>query len=53
MSYDYNRLGSVGNLNGKTGLMTKIVDNLDNNKNREYKFDPLGILEHLHKLPQI
>lgn len=61
LSYNYNRLGSTGNLNGKTGHLTKIIDNLNNNKNREYKFDALGrltkakgrvnnLFEQLHKL---
>ena len=44
LSYDYNRNNSVGNLNGKTGHLTKIIDNLNNNKNREYEFDALGRL---------
>ncbi len=44
LSYDYNRNNSVGNLNGKTGHLTKIIDNLNPNKNREYKFDALGRL---------
>jgi RHS repeat-associated protein len=44
LSYDYNRNNSIGNANGKTGHLTKIVNNLDNNKNREYEFDALGRL---------
>jgi RHS repeat-associated protein len=44
MSYEYNRLGSVGSLSGKTGYLTKIIDNLNTNKNREYEFDALGRL---------
>src|ERR1044072_9077375 len=44
LSYDYNRNNSVGTVNGKTGLLTKVVNNLDNNKNREYEFDALGRL---------
>jgi RHS repeat-associated protein len=44
LSYEYNRNNSVGTLNGKTGHLTKIVDNLNNNKNREYEFDALGRL---------
>ncbi len=44
LSYDYNRNNAVGNLNGKTGHLTKIINNLDNNKNREYEFDALGRL---------
>ena len=45
LSYEYNRSGSVGTLNGKTGHLTKIVDNLNNNKNREYVFDVVGRLK--------
>lgn len=44
LSYEYSRGNSVGNLNGKTGHLTKIVDNLNTNKNREYEFDALGRL---------
>jgi RHS repeat-associated protein len=44
MSYEYNRAGSVGNLNGKTGHLSKIIDNLNQNKNREYEYDALGRL---------
>lgn len=44
LSYEYNRNNSVGNLNGKTGHLTKIVDNLNSNKNREYEFDAVGRL---------
>ncbi len=44
LSYDYARNNSVGNLSGKTGHLTKIVNNLDTNKNREYEFDALGRL---------
>ena len=44
LSYEYNRLGSAGSLNGKTGHLTKIVNNLDTNKNREYEFDAVGRL---------
>lgn len=29
---------------GKTGHLTKIIDNLNNNKNREYEFDAVGRL---------
>ncbi|HMS08918.1 MAG TPA: hypothetical protein PKE66_05510, partial [Pyrinomonadaceae bacterium] len=34
----------MGNLSGKTGQLTKIIDNLDNAKNREYEFDAVGRL---------
>ncbi len=44
LSYDYQRYNSVGTLNGKTGHLSKIINNLDNNKNREYEFDALGRL---------
>lgn len=44
LSYEYNRNGSAGSLNGKTGHLTKIINNLDNNKNREYEFDAVGRL---------
>lgn len=42
LSYEYNRLGSAGNLSGKTGHLTKTIDNLNNAKNREYEFDAVG-----------
>jgi len=44
LTYNYNRNNAVGSLNGKTGHLTKIINNLDNNKNREYEFDALGRL---------
>ncbi|MGH9947876.1 MAG: hypothetical protein ACRD6X_11825 [Pyrinomonadaceae bacterium] len=44
LSYEYNRNGSAGSLNGKTGHLTKIIDNLNTAKNREYEFDALGRL---------
>ncbi len=44
LSYEYNRNNSVGTINGKTGHLTKIIDNLNTNKNREYEFDALGRL---------
>lgn len=44
LSYDYNRNNSVGNLNGKTGHLTKVIDHVNTNKNREYEFDALGRL---------
>jgi RHS repeat-associated protein len=44
LSYDYNRNNAVGSLYGKTGHLTKIINNLDANKNREYEFDALGRL---------
>ena len=31
-------------LNGKTGHLTRIIDKLNNNRNREYEFDALGRL---------
>ncbi|MGI8639948.1 MAG: RHS repeat-associated core domain-containing protein [Pyrinomonadaceae bacterium] len=44
LSYDYNRNNSVGTLNGKTGHLSKIINNLNANKNREYGYDALGRL---------
>lgn len=46
LSYDYNRNNSVGNTNvsWKTGTLTRIINNLDKNKHREYQFDALGRL---------
>lgn len=44
VSYDYTRNNAVGSLNGKTGHLTKITDNLNSSKNREYEFDVLGRL---------
>jgi RHS repeat-associated protein len=44
LSYNYARNNSVGTLNGKTGHLTKITDNLNTQKNREYEFDVLGRL---------
>ena len=34
----------VGSLNVKTGHLTRIIDKLNNNRNREYEFDALGRL---------
>ena len=44
LSYEYNRNNSVGTLTGKTGHLSKIINNLDNNRNREYEYDALGRL---------
>jgi RHS repeat-associated protein len=44
LSYEYDRNGSVGSLTGKTGHVTKIVDALNGNKNREYEYDAVGRL---------
>jgi hypothetical protein len=44
LSYDYNRNTSVGTLNGKTGHLTKILNNLDHNKDRSYEYDAVGRL---------
>jgi RHS repeat-associated protein len=44
LSYNYSRLSSKGSLNGKTGQLTNIVNNLDRNKDRVYEFDTLGRL---------
>ncbi len=42
LSYTYARGNSFGSASGKTGQMTKIVDNLDKNRNKVYEFDSLG-----------
>ena len=45
LSYDYQRLNSSGSTtSGKTGNLTKITNNLNSNKNREYEYDALGRL---------
>jgi RHS Repeat len=44
LDYNYARNNSVGNANGKTGHLTKITDNLNTNKNKEYEYDALGRL---------
>ena len=46
LSYDYNRGSSPGVGTGKTGQLTKIVDNLDSThkKDRAYQYDALGRL---------
>lgn len=44
LSYDYARNDSVGTLNGKTGHLTKILNNLDHNKDRSYEYDALSRL---------
>ena len=44
LSYEYNRGNSIGTLNGKTGQLTRIVNNLDRNKDRVYESDALGRL---------
>jgi RHS repeat-associated protein len=45
LSYTYARNASAGNQAGKTGHLTKIVNNLDAKKNREYVYDALGRLK--------
>ena len=45
LTYNYSRNNSAGTLNGKTGHLTKITDNLNANKNREYEFDAIGRLK--------
>ncbi len=45
VSYDYGRNGSFGTLNGKTGQVTKVTDNLDAWKNKLYVFDAVGRLK--------
>lgn len=44
LSYDYARSASKGTLNGRTGQLTKILNNLDHNKDRGYSYDALGRL---------
>ena len=44
LNYDYAKNNSVGTGTGKTGHLTKITDNLNNAKNKEYEFDALGRL---------
>lgn len=44
LSYDYQRNGSNGTLNGKTGQLTKITNNLNSAKSRDYKYDAVGRL---------
>ena len=44
LSYDYSRNNNVGNLSGKTGHLSKILNNLDHNKDRSYEYDALGRL---------
>lgn len=44
LSYDYQRNSSNGTVNGKTGHLTKILDNLNHNRDREYKYDAIGRL---------
>ncbi|MEJ7623742.1 MAG: peptidoglycan DD-metalloendopeptidase family protein [Pyrinomonadaceae bacterium] len=45
LSYSYSRGNSSGTLNGKTGQLTGIVDNLNRNKDRKYEFDAIGRLD--------
>ncbi len=45
LSYDYSRnAGSAGNLNGKTGHLSKILDNINHDRDRSYEYDALGRL---------
>ncbi|PYT01445.1 MAG: hypothetical protein DMF63_00930 [Acidobacteria bacterium] len=44
LTYDYNRGNSVGSQNGKTGHLTKVIDNVNNNRNKEFEFDAVGRL---------
>ncbi len=44
LSYEYDRKNSIGTGTGKTGHLSKIVDNLNQNKNREYEYDALDRL---------
>ncbi|MBX3283303.1 MAG: RHS repeat-associated core domain-containing protein [Acidobacteria bacterium] len=44
LSYEYNRGSSNGTLNGKTGQLTRTIDNHDRNRDRVYENDALGRL---------
>ena len=45
LSYEYTRGNSGGTLNGKTGQMTRLIDNRDRIRDRSYEFDSLGRLK--------
>ena len=45
LEYEYARGNSNGSINGKTGNLTRIKDNLNHNKDRIYEFDALGRLK--------
>ncbi len=42
LAYTYSRGNSYGSASGKTGQLTKIVDNLDRNRDKLYEFDSVG-----------
>jgi RHS repeat-associated protein len=44
LSYDYGNLYTGGNATWKTGQLSKIIDNNNTNRNRQYKYDRLGRL---------
>ncbi|MFV0387187.1 MAG: RHS repeat-associated core domain-containing protein [Pyrinomonadaceae bacterium] len=44
LTYEYNRGNSNGSVNGTTGNLTRIVDNLNHNKDRVYEYDSIGRL---------
>ena len=48
LRYSYARGSSHGSVNGKTGQPTKIVDNLNNNRDKLYEFDSVGRLMKAH-----
>lgn len=48
LTYSYTRGSSHGSVNGKTGQLTKIVDNLNNNRDKLYEFDSVGRLMKAH-----
>ena len=44
LSYDYGNLYAGGNATWKTGQLSKIIDNKNTNRNRQFKYDRLGRL---------
>ncbi len=48
LTYSYARGSSHGSVNGKTGQLTKIVDNLNRNRDKLYEFDSVGRLMKAH-----
>lgn len=48
LTYSYARGSSHGSVNGKTGQLTKIVDNLNHNRDKLYEFDSVGRMMKAH-----